>query len=138
MTLQNGNLMSGKKIFGAWAVVAMSWLGMIPSASAFAANANKSDAQVWVSISDGALSCDDGTGGRKLADSEALLKKAKVAQVLDRKDGSDGKEMRAQMCGIPKGKEHHFLIYKKDLKKAESAGFKEIVGASSSSATSTH
>ncbi len=120
------------KFFGVFAVVVISTWGVVLSASAFAAKSNKPDVQIWVSISDGALSCDDGTGGRKLADSEALLKKAKVTQVLDRKDGSDGKEMHAQMCGIPKGKEHHFLIYKKDLKKAESAGFKEIPGAGSS------
>jgi len=126
---------NGSKFFGVCAVVVIGTWGAISSAAAFAAKTSKSDTQVWVSISDGALSCDEGTGGRKLADSEALLKKAKVTQVLDRKDGSDGKEMRAQMCGIPKGKEHHFLIHRKDLPKAEGAGFKAVVGDPSSSSS---
>ena len=77
--------------------------------------------RVWVKISDGAIACADPKAARAALESQRLLEAEKI-RVFEAKVMNDGK-MRAQVCGIPKGVEHHFLILKKDLPRAEKKGF---------------
>lgn len=96
-----------------------------------ATNLQKTNAQkVWIQMSSGALSCEDPKESSHLKEHEELLKRQNI-KIFESKNGNDGK-MHAQMCGIPKGDQHQFLILKKDLKKAEKNGFQLMTGAPSS------
>lgn len=75
---------------------------------------------VWISRSDGALSCGE-KEGRPLADDQAELTKAGI-QVLKAQKTQD-ESLRAMMCGIPKGAGNSFLIPSSFLEKAKALGF---------------
>jgi hypothetical protein len=93
-----------------------------------------SDEKVWVKIEDGAISCDDPKLAHTLEHSQKALTDLNV-KVFAAKAASDGK-MRAAVCGIPKGNEHHFLILKKDLPIAIKRGFQlDSTGSSDAKAS---
>lgn len=79
---------------------------------------------VWVTRSDGSLQCEPGTGMKIETAREQLLKAG--VKVEDGYTTFDGARVRAQMCGMPAGKEHGFLIPRSDFTKASALGYREL------------
>ena len=83
-----------------------------------------SPTKIWVSRSDGALSCEK-EKAQSLEAGEQELKDVQV-KVHASKKGNDGK-MYAQMCGGPTGSLNTYEISKSDLQKAQKLGFSELL-----------
>lgn len=88
---------------------------------------------VWVSKSDGELSCEPGSG-KSLAQGAEELKKAGIP-VLDSQKGSDS-DMHIQMCGAEKGTLNSFLIPKNHLSAAIGLGYQLASNSVSNTAAS--
>ena len=75
---------------------------------------------VWVSKSDGGMSCEKESGQTL----EAVTAQFKIAgiHVLEAEKGTDGL-MRVQMCGAPSGSQNRLKISRSDLTQAEGMGF---------------
>ncbi|MBI2712803.1 MAG: hypothetical protein HYX41_08125 [Bdellovibrio sp.] len=109
----------------------IAYLGLIATALGLACIANaysekkpsslvNPDGSVWVSKSDGALSCEPGSG-QLLEKSVDELKKENI-HVLDARKGNDGK-MHIQMCGASVGTTIQVRIPKEDLAVMQKKGF---------------
>jgi hypothetical protein len=78
---------------------------------------------VWVSRSDGALSCEPGSG-QPLEQGVEELRKGKV-EVLEARKSTDGK-MHIQMCGASEGSTIQVRISKESLPLAKARGFEVV------------
>jgi hypothetical protein len=74
----------------------------------------------WVSRSDGAISCESGSG-RPIEEDARELERAGI-RVLDSKKSNDGK-MRIQVCGAATGSLNSFLVAPDSIPKAAKLGF---------------
>ena len=81
------------------------------------------DGSVWVSKSDGALSCEPGSG-QLLEKSVEDLKNKKI-QVLEARKGTDGR-MHIQMCGASVGTTIQVRVPKEDLPAVKAQGFEAM------------
>jgi hypothetical protein len=89
-----------------------------------AASSSSTGDTVWVQKPDGGQQCEPGTGKTLDAGAEDLAR-AKITVKNSRK-GSDGK-LRIQLCGSPTGGQNAYEIPRKDLARAKSLGFEEVL-----------
>lgn len=82
------------------------------------------DNTIWVSKSDGAMSCTPGSG-EGLDKGKSILGKSNI-EVFEAKKGNDGKA-RIAMCGVAQGSLNMYRISKDKLAEAQRQGFELVL-----------
>lgn len=91
---------------------------------AFSGKSKTAQEDVWVSKSDGAMSCKSGSG-EGLDKGKSILSTAGI-QVLESKKGNDGKA-RIAMCGVEQGSLNMYRISKEKVSDAQKLGFELVL-----------
>lgn len=92
--------------------------------AAFTSKAPSVGDPVWVSKSDGAMSCAQGSG-EGLEKGKSILDQAGI-QVLESRKGSDGKA-RIAMCGVAQGSLNMYKIPREKAADAQKLGFNLVL-----------